>query len=234
LAHQVLASRFFSSWRLFGKHQEASSQSCICVEQERSQFHFSTCSLTVPTKEESIKNKALPDLPRICLPLEDAIKEVLPSQPQPTAFLDGPKHDDKVNTFQSNFEHLCTSVGYPQPKNEDRNKIFVWALDVWSEKEMIQALCLFYGQAKKEAREIYHICGGCMRDAASAVTKEGKAVVMENLNTTVSELRDADIRVAMRQTINQDVSQNRLQTITVFNKKHKRLTDVNHLLHKVD
>jgi hypothetical protein len=185
-------------------------------------------------ENESMKNKALADLPQICFPLEEAINKVLPSQPQSVVFLDGPRHDDKVNTFQGNFEHLCTSGGYPQPKNQDRNKIFVWALDGWSEKEMIQALCLFYGQVKKEAREIYYICGGCMRDAASAVTNEGKELVMEDLNTTVNGLQDAEVRIAIRQIFNQDVSQNRLRTITVFNKKHKHLTDIYYLLHKVD
>jgi hypothetical protein len=178
--------------------------------------------------------KEVQNLEQIRFPLGKAIRTVLPLQPPPLVFLDGPKHDDKVNTFQGIFQHLCTSGGYPQPKNEDRNKIVVWALDGWSKKEMINALCLFYGQDKKEAREIYRICGGCMRDAALAVTNEGKELVMENLNTTVNGLRDAEVRVAIRQTINHDASQDRLRTITVFNKKHKRLTDVNHLLHKVD
>jgi hypothetical protein len=179
-------------------------------------------------------NEELENLREIRYPLQQAIKTFLPLQPRPLLFLDGPKHDDKLNTFGNRFPHLCTSGGYPQPKNEDRNKICVWALDGWSRQEMIKALCLFYGQDKKEAREIYRICGGCMRDAALAVTTEGKVEVMESLNTTVNELPDAAIRIALKQTINQDVSQNRLWTISVFNKKHKRLTDIDHLLHRVD
>jgi hypothetical protein len=174
------------------------------------------------------------NLDQIRYPLQNAIKTFFPSQPRPLVFLDGPEHDDKDNTFQGIFEHLCTTGGYPQPNNEVEDKICVWALDGWSKKDMTKALLSLYGQDRRKARKIYRICGGCMRHASQAITKEGRVSVRAHLESTVNNLTDAKVRIAHRQSINQDRNENRLRTIFVEYNNHKLMTDVLFLRHKVD
>jgi hypothetical protein len=99
--------------------------------------------------EESRDNDAVETLKQIYCPLPGTINSHLQqSMPYPLWFVDGPKHYDQANALDV------------LPKNEERNRVWVWLLDGWSRKEMIKALCLLYSQDNRQAQEIYEICGG--------------------------------------------------------------------------
>lgn len=112
-------------------------------------------------------------------------------------FVDGPRHDDKVNTLQGTFDYFCTSGGYPVPKQEEMTKIEVWILNGWNELEMIGALEAIAGVKHDEAAKTYELCGGSIRLAFTS--KERGVQHIEGMwNMLVSQAPTAGKKLAIQ------------------------------------
>jgi hypothetical protein len=179
-------------------------------------------------------NHVLTTLMQIFRPLNSAIKTHLHSKPRPLWFVDGPKYDDKGNALDDLCDYSCSSGGYPRLKNEEQGKVLIWVLDRWSKKEIISALCLIYGQQKTKAQEIYHVTGGCMRDAAKCVTDGGMDEVKADLKDAMEAIKKDEMVLVSRGTENPSLSSNRVRMSFVDDKKSKQMSDIGNLLHKVD
>jgi hypothetical protein len=185
------------------------------------------------SKKEYDRSKTMATLQQVYFPLIDAIDEHLSSKPEPLWFVDGPKHDDKDNALDDRCDYSCSSGGYPRLKNEEQGKVLIWVLDRWSKKEIISALCLIYEQEKTKAEEIYYVTGGCMRDAARAV-REGVARVKTELISATDAIKHDDMVLVSTDTVNPNLSNNRVRMMSVADKKSDDMTDSGNVIHKVD
>jgi hypothetical protein len=178
---------------------------------------------------------AVGNLDKIRDPLLGAIEKHLSSQPPPFVFIDGPKHYDKVNTFEGRFDYLCTSGGYPSPKNEDILRVLIWVLDAWSAEEMKGAFDLLYKNSiQVPFTDIYNLCGGSIRDLARHVQSDGRQVVEANLREAVGKLNRDETKLVYMGVENTSSQFNRLRMMYVIDKECKLATDVGNVVHIVD
>lgn len=89
------------------------------------------------------------------------------------AFIDGPRHDAKQDTFSGTYDYLCTSGGFRPLKLQEHEKR-VWILDGWTKAEVVQCMQL-QNVGETLALEHYSLCGGVIQNilrAAAGATAE--------------------------------------------------------------
>jgi hypothetical protein len=91
-------------------------------------------------------------------------------------------------------------------------------LDAWSKQEIVHALCSLHDKNKIEANEIYELCGGCIRHATNAITKEGKIAVKKALDDAMKNLMDNELELVSAHDVNDNLNYNRLRATFVSNK----------------
>jgi hypothetical protein len=168
----------------------------------------------------------LENLKQIIDPLWAALIEHTSISPVPLVFLDGPKSNDKDNILEKRYDYLCTSGGFPPLKSEDMLNFSIWVLDAWSKNEMIEALVELHNQDESQATKIYELCGGCMREATTALSERGKGAVRRMFDHAIDDLKNHEFEIISFVAVNQNRNHNRLRSIFVINKKKKGMTDI--------
>jgi hypothetical protein len=111
-------------------------------------------------------------------------------------FIDGPRHDDAVNTLDLDYDYLCTSGGHPAFKNHAAKSSRMWVLDGWTQEEATAAL----GVGQREAARACALCGGNIRDMLDSFAPGGIQCIEEDLQNVIEEARRADVELTISST----------------------------------
>jgi hypothetical protein len=186
------------------------------------------------SKKEEIMNNKLRSLEKLLGPVYHAVCGGPDVSRKVLLFLDGPNYiDEKKDTLEM-FDYICTSGGYPLPKNSNTG-LRLWVLNGWNCEDMKYVLCKVHGTDVATAENIYSVCGGCMRDAVKALTKDGLAKVKQTLTSAIERLGDKGLEIVSTQTETTDGNYDRLRMMFVTTQNQgNSMNDVANLLHVVD
>lgn len=116
-----------------------------------------------------------------------------------TVAADGPRYDEKEDV-KPQYD-LITSGGHPELKGEQVSNMRFVILDSWNEPESIACLKVLRQTCKKDAKEIYDIAGGSVRDlmlnnrARKRLLKSRKNMIA-NLDSTQKLVLQKSIRAS--------------------------------------
>jgi hypothetical protein len=184
--------------------------------------------------EEERENNKLRSLEELLSPVYRAVNQISGMSRKVLLFLDGPNHGDESDDTLCKFDYLCTSGGHPLPKSSDTG-LRLWVLNGWNLSDMTQALRLVHGTRDKKAKEIYNVCGGCMREAVVALTDDGMANVMRGLIGKIQRLGEQGIELISKETETTDRNYDRLRMMFVSTQNQENCrSDVANIVHIVD
>ena len=117
-------------------------------------------------------------------------------------YIDGPRHTDTQNTCDGACDYFCTSGGHPLPKPERLGSFRFVVLSGWSEEDAIAGLREVYKASMTEAKSLYNLCGGSVREMVRAVADFGQ--VQSDFDTLLVRLSDQQVAIAVQSTERND------------------------------
>jgi hypothetical protein len=100
---------------------------------------------------------------------------VSPSRQVFRSMCDGPHQDDEDHVGISD---LVTSGGYKAPKDEAIDEVIELPLSAWTQKEVIQACRHLFDAKVVQAKEIFDVCGGNIRQITAVLQAQNLSAII--------------------------------------------------------
>jgi hypothetical protein len=137
------------------------------------------------------------------------------------AYVDGPHHDDRANTFTGTYDYFCTSGGMRRYKSEEFGKR-LWVLDGWTREEAIQGLAMA-GHDQTKAKGAYSLCGGNIREMLQFChTPETVKHALDELCTGLDR-ESVELAITSTERLDQKNNPDRLRTMFELKKDDETL-----------
>ena len=114
-------------------------------------------------------------------------------------FLDGPRHNEKLDLINNAFRFLCTSGGYPPRHQSEIMSTEVKVLSGWGEDTLVSFLCKM-GLVPEQAGRVYAFSGGKVRLATWGLEENGILRIKKWFNELFTEFGQEKIALAVTKT----------------------------------